>query len=147
MSFSSDGKTLASGSRDNTIKLWNVETGKEIRTLSGHNEGVTSVSFSSDGKTLASGSEDKTIKLWNVETGKEIRSLSGHNSSVLSVSFSSDGKTLASGSDDKTIKLWNGDKAWGLDGLMRRSCDRVRAYLHNPNSDVKEEDRHLCDGI
>ncbi|REJ60645.1 MAG: hypothetical protein DWQ56_05500 [Microcystis aeruginosa DA14] len=107
VSFSRDGRTLASGSRDNTIKLWNIRTGKEIRTLQGHNSRVFSVSFSRDGKTLASGSDDKTIKLWNVETGQEIRTFKGHNSIVYSVSFSRDGKTLASGSDDKTIKLWN----------------------------------------
>jgi WD40 repeat protein/energy-coupling factor transporter ATP-binding protein EcfA2 len=147
VSFSPDGKTLASGSEDTTIKLWNVETGKEIGTLKGHNDVVRSVSFSSDGKTLASGSKDKTIKLWNVETGKEIRTLTGHNSTVTSVSFSPDGKTLATGSHDKTIKLWNGEYGWGLDGLMGRSCDWVRAYLHNPNSDAREEDRYLCDGI
>jgi WD40 repeat protein len=105
------------------------------------------VSFSNDGKTLATGSWDSTIKLWNVETGKEIRTLSGHNGSVYTVSFSPDGKTLATGSHDKTIKLWNGEYGWGLDGLMGRSCAWVRAYLHNPNSGVEEEDRHLCDGI
>jgi WD40 repeat protein/energy-coupling factor transporter ATP-binding protein EcfA2 len=147
VSFSPDGKTLATGSRDDTIKLWNVETGQEIRTLTGHNDPVSSVSFSPDGKTLATGSGDDTIKLWNVETGQEIRTLTGHNSGVLSVSFSPDGKTLATGSGDGTIKLWNGEYGWGLDALMGRSCDWVRVYLHNPNSDVREEDRHLCDGI
>ncbi len=138
---------MPSGSADKTIKLWNLETGKEIRTLTGHNDHVNSVSFSSDGKTLASGSWDETIKLWNVETGQEIRTLSGYNDYLYSVSFSSDGKTLASGSADGTIKLWNGSNGWDLDALMARSCDRVRAYLHNPHSDVKEEDRGLCDGI
>jgi WD40 repeat protein/energy-coupling factor transporter ATP-binding protein EcfA2 len=147
VSFSSNGKTLASGSRDHTIKLWDVETGKEIRTLTGHNFEVHSVSFSPDDKILASGSADKTIKLWNVETGKEIRTLKGYNSSVKSVSFSGDGKILASGSGDGTVKLWKRNTGWGLDALMGRSCAWVRAYLHNPNSDVKEEDRHLCDGI
>ena len=94
-----------------------------------------------------SGSNDNTIKLWNVETGQEISTLTGHNSRVNSVSFSPDGKTLATGSWDNTIKLWNVETGWGLNALMRRSCDWVRAYLHNPNSDVSEEDRHLCDGI
>jgi len=103
----SDGKTLASRSGDNTIKLWNPETGKEIRTLKGHAGVVWSISFNLDGKTLASSSADKTIKLWNVATGKQIRTLKGHAGDVLSINFSLDGKTLASCSRDKTIKLWN----------------------------------------
>jgi WD40 repeat protein len=147
VNFSPDGKTLASGSADNTIKLWNLETGKEIRTLKGNDNDVKSVSFSPDGKTLASGSWDETIKLWNLETGKEIRTLKGNDNLVNSVSFSPNGKTLASGSVDKTIKLWNGSNGWDLDALMGRSCAWVRAYLHNPNSGVREEDRALCDGI
>ncbi|MGK7876517.1 MAG: toll/interleukin-1 receptor domain-containing protein [Xenococcaceae cyanobacterium] len=146
VSLSPDGKTLASGSEDKTIKLWDLETGKEIHTLQGHDGRVFSVSFSPDGKTLATGSKDKTIKLWNLETGREIRTLQGHDDWVFSVSFSPDGKTLASGSEDNTIKLWNLEAGWDLDSLMGRSCDWVRNYLqHNPK--VKEEDRHLCDGI
>jgi hypothetical protein len=108
ISFSPDGKTLATGSSDKTIKLWNLD-GKEIRTLRGHDSYINSVSFSPDGKTLATGSSDETIKLWNLDTGKEIFTLQGHDSSINSVSFSIDGKTLATGSEDKTIKLWNLD--------------------------------------
>ncbi|MGH9883231.1 MAG: caspase family protein, partial [Pyrinomonadaceae bacterium] len=103
---SGDGKMLASGSFDKTIKLWEVATGRELRTLTGHSESVTSVAFSSDGKTLASGSFDKTIKLWEVATGRELSTLTGHSGEVSSVAFSGDGKTLASGSGDRTIKLW-----------------------------------------
>ncbi len=79
VNFSPDGKTLVSGSQDGTIKLWNVETGEEIRTLQGHDDYVRSVNFSPDGKTLVSGSGDNTIKLWNVETGEEIRTLREHD--------------------------------------------------------------------
>nr|NCQ93149.1 WD40 repeat domain-containing protein [Microcystis aeruginosa LG13-13]NCR06272.1 WD40 repeat domain-containing protein [Microcystis aeruginosa LG13-03]NCR64527.1 WD40 repeat domain-containing protein [Microcystis aeruginosa LG11-05] len=87
-----------------------------------------------------------TIKLWNVETGQEIRTLQGHDSYVTSVNFSPDGKTLVSGRWDKTIKIWNLGTDWGLSDLMERSCDWVRVYLEN-NINVREEDRHLCDGI
>ena len=78
VSFSPDGKFALSGSWDETLKLWDVATGREIRTFSGHGDGVTSVSFSPDGKFALSGSWDKTLKLWEVATGKEIRTFSGH---------------------------------------------------------------------
>src|SRR4051794_13582589 len=65
VAFTPDGRTLASGSYDNTIKLWDVRTGKERATLK-HLDGVSAVTFAADGKTLASGSEDKTVKLWDV---------------------------------------------------------------------------------
>ena len=72
MAFSPDGRTIVSGSRDNKIKLWSVETGQEIKTLVGHSDDVNSVAFSPDGKTVVSGSKDNNIKLWNAETGKKI---------------------------------------------------------------------------
>ena len=106
VAFSLDGKTLASGSGDKTIKLWDVATGQERATLRGHSNWVSSVAFSRDGKTLASGSWDNTIKLWDVATGQERATLRGHSEPVNSVGFSPDGKTLASGSWDNTIKLW-----------------------------------------
>ena len=104
VAFSPDSKILASASADQSIKLWDVDTGKERVTLKGHTFLVTSVAFSPDGKVLASGSWDESIKLWDVDTGKE-RATLGHrvhvNKSkkvVNCVVFSPDGKMLASGS-------------------------------------------------
>jgi hypothetical protein len=106
VAFSPDGETIASGSQDNTIKLWNVETGIIIRTLTGHSDYVHCVTFTPDGETIASASRDKTIKLWNIETGVVMKTRRGHSNIVRSVAFSPDGKIIASGSDDATIKLW-----------------------------------------
>jgi WD40 repeat protein len=105
VAFSPDGKTIVTGSGDNTVKLWNLE-GKEIQTLKGHSANISRVAFSPDGKTIATASEDSMVKLWNLE-GKEIQTLKGHSAGVNSVAFSPDGKTIATGSWDNTVKLWN----------------------------------------
>ncbi|MCP4347060.1 MAG: hypothetical protein GY795_16220 [Desulfobacterales bacterium] len=107
VAFSPDGRILASGSYDNTVHLWDITSGSEIRRFEGHTNWVRSVSFSPDGKTLASGSNDNTVRLWDVTSGSEIRRFEGHTNLVLSVSFSPDGKTLASGSSDNTVRLWD----------------------------------------
>ena len=107
ISFSPDGNTLASGSWDNAIHLWNAVTGAHIRTLTGHTGGVNSVSFNPDGRTLASGSYDDTVRLWDTATGQHLKTLIGHTENVWSVSFSPDGRTLASGSWDDTVRLWD----------------------------------------
>ena len=105
--FSPNSQLLASGSRDNTIKLWDPTTGELWQTLKGHSNSVLSVAFSPNGRLLASGSEDNTIKLWDPTTGELRQTLNGHSRSVLSVAFSPNGQQLASGSDDNTIKLWD----------------------------------------
>ena len=106
VSFSPDGATLASGSWDGTVQLWDVVTGEPIATLGGRESSGSSVSFSPDGATLASGSLDGTVRLWAVATGEPIAPLEGHTDWVFSVSFSPDGATLASGSLDGTVRLW-----------------------------------------
>jgi WD40 repeat protein len=104
--YSSDSRYLVSGSGDNTIKIWEVAKGKELRTLTGHSSGVYSVVYSPDGRYLASGSGDNTIKIWEVAKEKELRTLTGHSSRSLSVVYSPDSRYLASGSIDNTIKIW-----------------------------------------
>ncbi|WP_052345101.1 WD40 repeat domain-containing protein [Planktothrix rubescens] len=108
LAISPDGQTLVSGSSDKTIKIWELSTGRELRTLIGHSyAGVNSLAISPDGQTLVSVARyDETIKIWELSTGRALPALTGHSKSVLSLAISPDGQTLVSGSDDDTIKIW-----------------------------------------
>jgi WD40 repeat protein len=104
VSFSHDGRTIASINADNTVKLWSLE-GNLLATLKGHYDQINSLSFSLDSKRIATASNDGTVGLWRSD-GHRIKFLRGHGDAVYSVSFSRDSKTLASASKDKTVKLW-----------------------------------------
>ncbi len=156
VTFSPNGKVLASGGRDNQVKIWDVVSGQELKSLTGHTNAVISVTFSPDGKLIASSSgsgnialkswikrnvgaqdnlienDEATIKLWDARTGKMLNSLSGHSSAIASVAFSPDGKILASGDWEGRIKLWGVRTGKELKTLSAHS-ELVQSVVFSPD--------------
>ncbi|MFF1341500.1 trypsin-like peptidase domain-containing protein [Streptomyces sp. NPDC058290] len=132
VTFSPDGRFLATGSSDNTVRLWDVATGTTRTKLAGHTAPVLSVAFSPDGRTLATGSSDNTVRLWDAATGTTRATLAGHTVPVLSVAFSPDARTVATGSGDNTVRLW--DAATGkLYATLAGHTDEVLSVAFSPD--------------
>ncbi len=109
--FSPVNGWAASGSFDNSIKIWEVETGRELRSLIGHSGAVRALAVSLDGKRLASGSNDGTARIWDVETAREIANFPSAKNTVEAIAFSPDGKRLAYGGSDNKITIRDVDSA------------------------------------
>lgn len=105
--YSPNGSFIASGSEDNTVKLWDVTTGKVVRTLVAHRGYITALDFSASGDMLVTAAKDNTIRIWDVRKGTEVRSLPGHSFYASAVAFSPTNNIIASCSIDKTVKLWD----------------------------------------
>jgi WD40 repeat protein len=138
--WSPDGASLASGSEDKTVKIWNTKTGKCDSTLSGHNDPVRSVCFSPCGTKIVSGggdlfgNSDFSIRIWDAKTGTQIGSpLSGHNDPVWSVCFSPCGTKVVSGggkgkdyggNGDFSIRIWNAETGTQIGSPLTGHSDR-----------------------
>ena len=109
VAYSPDGRHVVSGSWDNTIRIWDAETGAAVgEPMKGHTGGVRSVAYSSDGRHVVSGSDDNTIRIWDAETRAAVgEPMKGHTGGVQSVAYSPDGRHIISGSLDNTIRIWD----------------------------------------
>jgi WD40 repeat protein len=101
-----DGRYVVSGSEDQTVRVWELATGKEVRRLTGHLGDVESVAVTPDGRYILSGGDDTTLRLWELATGEEIRLFAGHEGHVRSVAVTPDGRYVVSGSWDRTVRIW-----------------------------------------
>jgi WD40 repeat protein len=135
VAVSPDGLTIAAGSKDQMIHVWNT-TDLTHRVFQGHTDSVCAIAFSPDGSQLASGSKDATVRVWHPVSGTEIGQRQGHRHYVLSVAFTRDGTRILSGSVDQDILMWVGSRMYrlqdhsgpvtavaiSLDGLMFATC-------------------------
>ena len=148
LSFSPDGKFLASAGAEGRILLWDVKTGKQIRALAGHSDEVNAVAFNPEGTMLASAGVDSTIRLWNPSTGEQAFILMGHQGAVRTVAFSPNGKKLISAGEDGRMLVWDvrtgelkkqiGGQTAAVNDLIFDSAGKL--HTANENSEVSEFD-------
>src|SRR3990172_4082120 len=126
LAITRDGKRAISGSKDATLKVWDLETGEARFTLDGHSDGVWAVAITRDGRRAVSGSTDTTLKVWDLETGETLRTLEGHTEAVSAVAVTPDGKKVVSASWDATLKVWDLETGEEL-GTLKGHTDKVWA--------------------
>jgi WD40 repeat protein len=118
-----DGRLVASGGLDGTVRLWDAVNGQPLAILHRHTSEVYSVALSRDGRLIASAAFDGTVRLWETDDGRPLAVLHGHVGGVWGVSFDRDGQTVASGGDDGTVRLWD-----VRSGALRRTLRLERRY-------------------
>jgi len=127
-SFSPDGRRIVTASCDNTARVWDAESGKEIALLKAHEDWVRSASFSRDGRRIVTASDDHTARVWDAESGTEIAGLRGHENWLLSASFSPDGQRIVTASYDNMARLWDVSRTEAI--MRERAIVLVAALAH-----------------
>lgn len=135
IAFNPNGNTIATGSSNNTLRLWDTRSGAPVgEPLKGHSKEVVSIAFSPDGKTIVSGSLDSTLRLWDAGSGAPIgEPLNGHTDAVSSVAFSPDGKTIVSGSFDATLRKWDARSGAPIGEPFKGHSDMVQSVAFSPD--------------
>ncbi len=153
LTFTPSGTQLISAGADQNIRIWDIRTGRLMRTLHGHSDSVTSIALSPDAKTLVSGSTDQTIGVWSLETGKLRQTLTGHSAWVYTVAVSPDGEKVVSGSTDGTVMVWNlqtgraiYSKAAHAKGTISIALSPDNALIASASSDHTVKLWHLATG-
>jgi WD40 repeat protein len=131
VSLSRDGKTLVTAGTDGVIRVWDLVSGKMIRTLPGHTNSIYKAEFSPNEKLIASSSRDLTARIWDLATGRELHRLTGFKCSVKSVAFSPDGKTLAVVGNDGMLKLWDVESGKELKTLVHSDSPDVDISVYS----------------
>jgi WD40 repeat protein/transcriptional regulator with XRE-family HTH domain len=130
--FAPKGHTLATGSFDHSVKLWDTRSHRLLATLTGHTGTIDAVVFSPNGRTLATTSEDRSVKLWDTRSHRLLATLTGHTDEVGGVAFSPNGRTLASAGRDRTVRLWD-LRTHRQRAVLTAHGDRVGRVAFSPN--------------
>ncbi|KAF5350766.1 hypothetical protein D9758_010327 [Tetrapyrgos nigripes] len=142
VAYSPDGRHVASGSDDRTVRIWDTQTGQQVgQPLEGHTSRIWSVAYSPDGRHVASGSSDRTVRIWDTQTGQQVgQPLEGHTSWISSVAYSPDGRHVASGSEDRTVRIWDTQTGQQVGQLLEGHTSWIRSVAYSPDG------RHVASG-
>jgi len=133
IAFSPDGKRIATASDEDTLKIWDITTGKELLSIAAKGQGIAAIAWHPNGKQIATGHWNKTIGIWNAENGKLIQTLTGHKENILALAYDADGSRIASGSGDDTLKLWNAETGKAIQTIDSGNEYDITAVCFSPD--------------